>query len=66
MSERRIGEIVGPLVARAGRLARLQELIAKYPHASDRKKLVTMAYEIGAIRADDAKDLIAIYQLETA
>lgn len=66
MSARLIGEIVAPIMARAKRLTKLQEVIRRYPHANDRKTLITMAYEIGAVSAGDAKLLIEAEGLETA
>ncbi len=67
MSDARpIGEILAPIVARAGRMASFQALINDVTTPEGRKQMIVTARLGDLITEDEARLLIEVYQLETA
>lgn len=66
MSARPIGEILAPIIERAHRMAKFQDILAGMSSASQRKCLIVAAYETDVITADDCRLLIEAHGLETA
>jgi len=66
VSARPIGEIIAPIMARAGRMAKVQAMLNDVAEPARRKAIIVALYELDGIGADDAQLLIEAYQLETA
>jgi hypothetical protein len=66
MSARPIGELFGPILARAQTMMGFQAMLARCPSAAARKMLIMDAHSHGGLDDDDARLLIEAYLLESA